>query len=287
VRVINKISEKFFRLKKNCHQLMIMKSMLEYKKIIFILGCQRSGTSMLLDVFYKDIDIKTYKESESIFFGEGDKHLRLRNTQDVMGIVSKEKSNVIVAKPLLDSQLASDLLSDYDNSYGIWIYRHYKDVASSNLKRFGEGNGHKDMRYISEMIESDWRGERVSDTVRNVVAQLYSADRSNIDAAALFWYVRNSLYFDLALDKSDQVLLCNYEALVKKPAEVMSDMYRYLGLGKPPLSITKGIHSGSSGKGKTIALSEDVESLCEALLSRLNACVQQKTEAVGINEVGL
>lgn len=272
LKLVDRVKGFLFTLKKNIHQRFFVDFVdPKDKKYVFIFGCQRSGTSMLLDVFRKDFNIKTYKESEELFYGSGEKHLRLLPAEQVLSIGNSLRAGVIVSKPLLDSQMADSLLSSYQKSYGLWIYRHYKDVALSNMRRFGAGNGHKDMRYIANRIKQDWRAENISKAVRSVVEELYSEELSDSDAAALFWFVRNSLFFDLALETNRSVYLCRYEDLVEEPIKVMQKIYTSVGIRGDVTSLVSDIHSESSGKGAEILLSEPIELHCRKLLERFDA----------------
>ena len=49
-------------------------------------------------------------------------------------------------------------------------------------------------------------------------------------AAALFWYLRNRLYFELGLDRRADVLLVSYGAMVADPAAEMGRICEFLDL---------------------------------------------------------
>lgn len=266
--LVSKVRNKLYLLKRFLYQK--TKRKISSKKLVFIMGCQRSGTSMLMDVFYRDINLMTYKEHEAIFYDSGKKSLRLKDVHDVEFLLEKDNVAVVVAKPLLDSQRVNELLDQYENSQCIWIYRNYKDVALSNLKQFGEGNGHKDMAYVLNIDREDWRGEKTSAETLAAVKNYYDENSSNIDAAAMFWYVRNKIFFDNNLQNNRQVKLCRYEDLVSRPEDIVSGLYDFIAEGDFDVNIVSDVHARSVSKGSSVSLSPAVNKLCEDLLLRFD-----------------
>jgi len=102
------------------------------------------------------------------------------------------------------------------------------------------------------------------------------------DAAALFWFARNQLYYDLELAAHPDVMLCRYEHLAMEPAALMRRVYEFTGVTCPDLSHTRQVHSSSVSKGKSLELLPEVRALCEQLQARLDAQseLQSKMPAV-------
>ena len=145
------------------------------KKILFIVGCQRSGTTMMSEVFELDLRAKVYGEFSKLS-SEDYLGIRLNPLSSVEKVVKKQRAPLIVLKPLVESQNLTKLLSFFPGSKALWMYRHYKDVARSNLNKFGESNGIKDLRPIILNEDRNWRSEFVPDTVRHEVAKYFSED---------------------------------------------------------------------------------------------------------------
>jgi hypothetical protein len=87
------------------------------------------------------------------------------------------------------------------------MFRGYKDVASSNIKYFGLTNGTNDLIPIVNHEPNNWRSENVSSHVRETILKYFSKDMNPYDAAVLFWFARNSIYFDRELDENPRVML--------------------------------------------------------------------------------
>lgn len=271
-KLLNKISRKLFIGKKIIFQ--FFKPYIKNKKILFIIGCQRSGTTLMLKIFENDVNTKAYKELSRL--SSKDKHkLRLNPLPLVKKDIQKVKPGFIILKPLVESQNILELLQYFTASKALWMYRNYKDVALSNLKLFGIKNGINDLRPIVEN-EENWVSEKASKQVREVILHYFSENMNPYDAAVLFWYARNSLYFELGLDQNKDVLICKYEDLVKFPDRVIKTIYKNLNQSYPGDKIYKEIYATSLQKGEDVKLSEEIDLLAQELLDKLNKSYQSK-----------
>ncbi|MFS4448780.1 sulfotransferase family protein [Maribacter sp. 2307UL18-2] len=264
---MGRIRRKIYReYKEVCHR--ILEKHQVNKTIVFIVGCQRSGTTMLSKIFEADYNTKVYPEVSQLSTRDPNGR-RL----DPMPMIEKEimKNNIrtIVAKPLVDSQNIVNLLNHFENSKAIWMFRHYKDVASSDLKKFGPENGIDNLRKLLHEKNDIWRSEGISEDTLNLIKKLFKDDMSPYDAGALFWYSRNVLFFELDLANNERVIMCKYEDLVSAPQRTISDIYKFLAIDFPKKKIASDVHQGSVRKGKSLDLSPEIEELCENLLNRL------------------
>jgi hypothetical protein len=239
------------------------------KKLIFILGCQRSGTTMLSEIFEKDLNTFVFGERSEVT-GMGLDGLRLKKFADVRKIVSSRPGKIMILKPIVESQNSIKLLDCFKNSKAIWIYRNFKDVVLSNARKFGMKNGIKDLKSVINNGVNDWRSEHVPQVTINILKKYYDDEMPPYDAAALFWLVRNSFYFDLFLHDYDRVFLCKYEELVLKPSVVMNSIYRWIGEKFPGNRCIKQVRSSSVDKGNKIYLSDNIEQLCAQMMERFD-----------------
>lgn len=90
------------------------------------------------------------------------------------------------------------------------------------------------------------------------------------DAAALFWYAKNSLFFDLDMQNKPEIMMCRYDDLVKNPAEMVAEIYDFIDSPFPGDEIAKDINARSVGKGKNIKLNPEIEALCQGMQQRLD-----------------
>jgi Sulfotransferase domain len=239
---------------------------------IFVVGCQRSGTTMLINVLGKSAECRVYPE------GNGNNaayaHYRLRSNQTVKHLIQKSDKPTVVLKPVLDSQNTDLLLDLYPNAKAIWIYRDYLDVVNSSVKKWQ--GAQKDIMYgIAAGIQRDPKhhqyaiAERMSDRTLNLVRTLCNPGMSPEDGAALLWYVRNLIYFDLELEKDPRVLLVRYEDLVTRPQQYFPRIFGFIDCDFDQQYIGD-VFDTSVRKNAGPAINKEVKLLCREMLQRLD-----------------
>ncbi|MCB0170651.1 MAG: sulfotransferase domain-containing protein [Anaerolineae bacterium] len=253
-------------LKKLLYQRFVM-DISSQKTLIFIVGCQRSGTTMLSRTFQRDLRTKIYGE-----LGLSEQNSRrLMPHNKIEQLVLQDLPPVIVAKPLLDSQNIRELLNYFSGAKAVWIYRNYKDVTRSRVKRFSDEGTRKNLAAVIGLRQDrQWMSENASEQVKNVVRRYYSETMSPQDANALYWYVRNSLFFDLSLEYHPKVMLLKYDDLALSPINVMRNVYRFCDVAYPGDYIVNHIHNQSIGLGKDVGISRDIADICDALWQNMN-----------------
>lgn len=241
------------------------------KTILFIVGCQRSGTSMIHHQFRLDFDTYTFDEISSLSSRDLQEGLRLNPIDEVRRQFGVVRAPFVLAKPLVESQNLDRLLEAFPGSKALWMFRNYKDVVRSNLRFFGPANGLKDLAPIVAGDRNDWRAENLGSSELEVIRGLYSPEMDPYDAAALFWYARNSLFFSRGYSTDSRIRLCKYEDLVTDPVGIMAGVYKFIGRQFPGDRIVAGVFSDSRGKGRHVNLSDPVQEICEELLLRLES----------------
>jgi len=231
---------------------------------IFIVGNQRSGTTMLLRQLEKHIDVDSYGESSKAM-----KALRIKSLTYIKKIVHKTKAKIVIFKPLEDSHRVLEFLNTLDSSKVIWVFRHYLDVAKSSMKlNWG--------RHCKEYVENINAGIyfpyneslNLSDKNVQLVKNLYHADISEETCIAIIWYLRNTIFFDIDLAKNHRVLLVCYEKLVNNPEEEMHRILLFLGIKKTK-AIIKGIHKKSIKKETESIIDPNVKKICDKIYKDL------------------
>jgi hypothetical protein len=251
-------------------------------RTLFIFGCQRSGTTMLMDAFGRDRHVKVFGEFSALnrrnpglarLWPQNTRRydIRMRPPREVARAIARVPQPMVVAKPLVESQRASRLLDAVPDSRAVWVFRHYRDVAASNVAMFGADTAVGNLAPVVAGEVANWRAEYVPDEVRALVARHYRPDMSPYDAGALFWYLRSRLYLDLSLDRDPRVLLLAYESLVREPDRWLARLYRHAGRDWPGHAIAERIHTGSVGRAAGVELAPPVAAVCEELWQRLRA----------------
>ncbi|MDP6637234.1 MAG: sulfotransferase [Phycisphaerae bacterium] len=241
------------------------------RDILLILGCQRSGTTLMQGILDRDMRSKIYGEFSKLSSNDREFQIRLNPLDSVRKTIERDRAELIVLKPIVESQNALKLLAAFENARILWMYRDFRDAAMSNINTFGPNAGIYDLQCVLDNCDGDWRAEDLSDDLRAVAAENFSPDMDPHDAAALFWFVRNSWFFELNLHTSARVMLLRYEHLVAEPAAAVKELYGFLGRNFPGERILPPIHQDSTGQGANLKLSDGIERLCADLLARIDA----------------
>ncbi len=264
-------ARKLFKAAKICRQYLGRRRGVP-KKLLFIVGCQRSGTTLLYDLLDRRLDTKGYRETSALTSKDPARRLRLIDLERVRAIIDRDYAPLIVVKPLAETQNIRELLQAFPGSRAIFLYRHYRGVVASDLRIFGLHNGIKNLKPIVEGEPENWRSERASRHVRETVSRYFHADMNPYDAGALFWFSRNALYFDLGLEGLQSLRLLRYERMVEQPALAVSRACEFAGLEGGRRFETERVRRDSARKGRDIGISSEIREICNALLARLDAC---------------
>jgi hypothetical protein len=247
---------------------------LDQKSLLFILGCQRSGTTLMTRIFERDWDAWVFPENSRLSSDDAELRLRLNELGKVKAALAAANCPFLVAKPLVESQQARRLLEYFPHARVLWLYRHYHDVVASDLSWFGLQNGIQNLRPIVERDQTDWRAQNVDAATRATIQKHFRDDMNPYDAAALFWFCRNMHYLEGRLEDEsvrDRIMLLRYEELVQDPEGVMRRVYRCLGRPFPGPRAVDQVHDRSVAKGHGIPLSPEIAAICQSLLDRLDA----------------
>ncbi|MFT4867195.1 MAG: hypothetical protein ACI8RE_003396 [Ilumatobacter sp.] len=242
--------------------------------LLHIIGCQRSGTTMLTELLDHDRRIRVFGELGELFDGVSQSH-RLRDPDFVRRRLERSGAALNVVKPLVETHRCRELIDLQEGGLALWMFRHYRDVAASNLRRFGTTNGIDNLRPIVE-DRDDWRSAGLAPETRSLVISLFDETMPPLDAAALFWYCRNTLWFEANLASDDRVRMCQYEQLVAEPNVMTAALYGWVNLSVPPASTAGFVHSRSVGKGSQ-AIGDDIRLLCDPMWERLLACDAERS----------
>jgi hypothetical protein len=280
-----RLYDKSLRTKKKIYRFFSRKNVTGKKAVLFVIGCQRSGTTLMTKIFERDLRTAVYGEFSKMSALDTRHKIRLNPLPWVKAEFERDKVPLIVLKPLVETQNALKLLEYFEDAKALWMYRDYRDVASSNLAIFGMANGISNLRAIAQNAPQNWRSENVSDDTRNIVLKYFSEEMNPYDAAALFWLARNRLFFELGLDRHPRLTMCKYEDLLAHPERIMRGIYRFTGTDYPSDDILVDVRA-DSGKGKNIKLSPAVELLCKEMLEKLDTAYEpgSRSRAAASNE---
>lgn len=223
---------------------------------------------MMTELLDTDTRIRVFGELEALF-DNTPRHHRLRPAAEVRKVLARSGAALNVVKPLVESHRCAELLELQPGAVALWMFRHYEDVSSSNLRRFGLRNGVDNLRPVHLRDPDDWRNAGLSDETRELVSEHFSEHMSPYDAAALFWYCRNSLFDEQQLLNDERVRTCRYESLVAEPDAMVREVYGWVGLSRGCSGALETVHARSVGKGAGLEISDPVRVLCDSMSERL------------------
>jgi hypothetical protein len=182
----------------------------------------------------------------------------------VLGRIRRLPFEVVAAKPLVESASATTLMDAFGAVKALWMLRSYPEVARSNVSRFGADNPYRDLEPIRSRDALDWRYLGVTEETWETVAALLNRRLTPLDAAALFWWTRNQLYFDQRLWEDDRIRILRYERACNQPDEVIPSLSGHIGVALPTRLIASRVRRQPSPP-ETGELDPDVEQLCRKL----------------------
>ena len=239
---------------------------------LYVVGVQRSGTNMLVRAFDASPEVEVHNEGDRTAFHR----YRLRSDDTVAAIVGRSRHRFVVFKPLCDSHRVDELLDQVSTprpGRAIWAYRSVDDRVRSAVAKFGDVNRRVLLELAAGNGEGRWQAERLSDDTIELIRGFDLGVMTAESAAALFWYVRNSLYFELGLHGRADVALSSYDSLVADPEGAMRRLCRFVGLTWHPRLVAH-IRPGPSSRRAPLLLDPRVRRLCDELQARLDASSQ-------------
>jgi len=236
------------------------------RRLGFVLGCQRSGTKMVMWILDGSPVTRVFHENHaSAFTG-----FQLRSDRYIQKLLKLQPAPNPIFKPICDSHRADELLESFPSARGAWIYRGFDDVANSAVKKWGDHQ----REVIDAVVRGDlerwgWRTARLPPSVLSELTAVHRSDLSAEEGALLFWYMRNAFFFSLGLDRDPRIRLVKYEALVREPEAHFPDLFEHLGARFEPHMLDR-VRDSSVGRRPPPEASPAIRALCEGLQRRLD-----------------
>jgi len=233
-------------------------------RLIFVLGYGRSGTSIIINLLGHVWGVDAH--------GETSRHFMDRYFLDVEkldGYLKKRNILPCVAlKPILNSCEASFLLSRYENSKVVWMYRDYTSVTESAVKKFGHSVGAILKLHIEGDEQENWLSSTIRPETCQVIKSMNYSGFNLVDWTALVWWSVNHSFFSSGLDKEPRVIVVKYDSLVSDPRGTLNSIFSFVGLR--PGDISKYITTSRSSVSDGVVVSHEVRTLCEEMMNKLN-----------------
>jgi hypothetical protein len=242
---------------------------------VYVVGLQRSGTNMLTRGLDRAPEFEVHSENDRAAF---DRFL-LRSDETIGRIVARSRHRFVLFKPLCDSHRVDDLLDRVRSrtpGRAIWVYRDVDGRARSALSKFGRNNLLVLADIAAGWAVDAWQAQRLSSSTLEVISSFDYRVMTPETAAALFWWARNGLYFELGLDLRPDVMLASYDDLLRDPAVGMGAICSFLGLEYRPELVA---HIAPRSRGRAaLAIDPRVRHLCDQLQERMDTTLLQQRQ---------
>ncbi|MEJ7708156.1 MAG: hypothetical protein WKF82_13305 [Nocardioidaceae bacterium] len=240
---------------------------------VYLVGLQRSGTNMLARGIETAPEFEVHNENDRAAFHR----YRLRSDGTVAGLIARSRHRYVLLKPLCDSHRIDELLDTLPVSQpgrAVWAYRDVDGRVRSAINKFGDAN----LQVLSEISRGEglrrWQAQRISSENRELVRSFDYSTMSAETAAALFWYIRNCLYFEIGLDNRSDTFLSSYDLLTLEPEQTMQALCAFLGFPYDP-ALTEHIERRSNSRKPQLLIDPRVRRSCDELTERLDSSARQ------------
>lgn len=252
---------------------------------VFIVGVQRSGTNLLAYGLDERPEFQSYNEGNNkAFIG-----YHFRPLPTIETLVRQSRARFVLFKPLCDSHRTPELLDHFGpNARAIWAYRNVDGRVRSAVAKFGDSNLRVLRAFAAGETPRPWNAWQVqglsaesADFIRSFEFDRMSAE----SAAALFWYVRNLLYFEMGLDRRPDTMLINYDEFLAEPQQVAGALCRFLELPYRSEMIAN-VDPRRPSQRPPLAIDPRIRERCTELKERLDgACSSQMARLIGERSV--
>lgn len=231
----------------------------------FLLGCQRSGTTALLDTLALSPGLRAYHEGDAAVMQD----YRLLPVEHVQRVLASGEGPALL-KPICDAHYADLILNSFPRARALWLYRQPRDVAGSMIRKWP---GHmRDVMARAHARDLDWLGwrtERLSAEHWRTIDALWHPELRDADAAALFWWLRNQWVCALDLPRHSCVMMVRYEDLVRAPHALLPQICAFVRTPYTP-EMADNLRTEHVGKDHELELVAPIARLCNDLLARLD-----------------
>jgi hypothetical protein len=235
---------------------------------VFVVGVQRSGTNMLVRGLERSPEFEVRNENDGAAF----ERFHLRPDPVIRALVERSGQAYVLFKPLIDSHRTNELLDGLGTpspGRAIWAYRAVDGRVRSSVAKFGDSNLQA-LRRIAAGDTGIWQAGGLTEERLALVRGLDLGAMTAESGAALFWMLRNQLFFDLGLDRRDDVLLASYGATIEDPEAALRRVCAFLDFPYRP-ELAAHVDRRAAGGRPPLDLDPRVRELCSELERRLEA----------------
>lgn len=221
---------------------------------------------MVLDVLERSKDSWIYNENHRAAFDK----FRIRNREKRIYLLKTSRFPVVIFKTLHDIHKMDLVMEGHPDCRGIWIYRHYRDVVNSSLRRWKNFaadlmiNAVKNDRWEDNLLAG------ISEEEKGIVEKCVERALSAPSAWALFWILRNRLFLRCGADMAEKrILPIKYEEMVNEPEGQFRRTFDFIGLPFDNSYVSR-VYAESVHKEPPPLIDDRVRELCDETMNHLD-----------------
>ena len=246
---------------------------------VLVFGVQRSGTNMVTRGFRSSPAFEVFNENDKRAFLD----FRLRPLDEVAALVSGSRHRWVLLKPLCDSHRAAELLEALSGpapARAMWVHRQVDSRVRSAVAKFGDANLQALRAIGAGKGDGLWQAGGLSQDNLRLIQSFDLDAMSPVSASALFWFIRNSLFFELGLYRRNDVLAVSYDRLVRAPDEVTRQICDFLGCPWDK-GFSAHIQRRESSDAAPLGIDPTIRDHCNRLQERFDAMYRRESSRAG------
>jgi hypothetical protein len=240
---------------------------------VYIVGIQRSGTDMLIEAFRRCPEVEAHNESRDSRAFHG---FKLRGDAALERLIRESRHRCIVFKSLCDSHRVIHLVEGLDiptSGRAIWVFRSMEGRVRSTLAKWPENNRRVLREIAAGRNDHHWEAGGLSDERLDLVRSFDYEEMTPESGAALLWYVRNALYYDLGLNGRSDVALVSYEQMLGEPQRSVKSLCQFLSLSYHD-RMTRHIGARPPATSGSLDIDPIIRARCSELEARFAAEIE-------------
>jgi hypothetical protein len=219
-------------------------------------------------------EFEVYNENNKAAFSR----FRLRPDPVLRRLVDRSRHPYVLVKPLCDSHRTAELLDGLGTRHpgrALWVYRSVGGRTRSALAKFGDANLVALREIAAGRGRHRWEAQMLSQDSLDLLAGFDWSRMNAASAAALFWVLRNRLYFDLGLDRRPDVRLVSCDAALRDPEAELRRICAFLGFPYRA-QLVAHIEPRPPATSGPLDIDHRVRACCDELAARLDAAHQRQ-----------
>ncbi len=238
------------------------------KRVLWVVACNQAGKTTLLSALARCSRCTLYRENSPHAYQK----YRILPEQVIERLIQFTPNERVVFELANDLQYTDRYMNLYPESQALWIFRHYRGVVRDIVRKWGDAQKNMLLGIVTGSAKHPGQhsiAENLNAQTLALLKQHVHDQMSAQDGAALLWYLRNQMYFQLHLDRDERVLLVRHDELVSNPEDCMQSIFDFIQLNYARRYV-RPINRSAPTLDPLPDLNPEIEALCDHMLDCLH-----------------